>query len=336
MRQPGTTATVAVRALLHGAASLGLDAARLQSSLGISDAELDSDRGVPPALVAQAWLGAAQLSNDACFGLHVGLAMPLGEYDLLDYLFSTSATLRSACDSAAEYYHLLTEVARVRLVIDGEIARFQHWVPANYVELMRHAWDAFLSGSLLRIKSVVSTPVELVAVRSMGSRPEAADEYPRVFGCPVEFSHPVGELVVASASLEAALRTADLRLHRVLRRAADRLSAGLPQEDSLLSRARTLVDGLASQPDESLRTIAKRLGVSDRSLQRKLREHGLSYRDLLDQARQELALRLLENPHKNVGEVARECGFSSPSSFHRAFVRWRGVAPAEYRRDHLK
>lgn len=80
-----------------------------------------------------------------------------------------------------------------------------------------------------------------------------------------------------------------------------------------------------------LSEIAKELAMSDRNLQRALRNDGTSFQQLLDDVRRDLAIRHLANPATSAGQVGFLLGFSEPSAFHRAFRRWTGKAPGEFR-----
>jgi len=77
--------------------------------------------------------------------------------------------------------------------------------------------------------------------------------------------------------------------------------------------------------------MAHRLGIPVRTLQRRLKESGLSYSGLVEQTRHELACRLLDNPNAKTSAVARALGYNDPSSFSRAFRRWTGMSPKAYR-----
>ena len=91
--------------------------------------------------MAQAWQVAPELSGDPLFGLHAGEHAEFGSYDILDYLFLTSATLGDACRALAHYHRIVSEIWRLDLVVDGDTVRFRQWVPAHFVEPLRHAWD---------------------------------------------------------------------------------------------------------------------------------------------------------------------------------------------------
>jgi AraC-like DNA-binding protein len=108
--------------------------------------------------------------------------------------------------------------------------------------------------------------------------------------------------------------------------------AKYPQEDTLIERLRTIIKEELNGGDASLERIAHQLGMSGRTLQRKLRDHRTSHQELLDEMRKDLAMRYLREPEMAICEVAYLLGFSESSALHRAFKRWTGMTPSEFRR----
>src|SRR6185369_10618542 len=98
------------------------------------------------------------------------------------------------------------------------------------------------------------------------------------------------------------------------------------------ARLREIIRSELNGGDPGLDHMAQKLGMSSRTLQRKLRDHGTTHQDVLDQMRQDLATRYLQQPEMAIGEVAYLLGFSESSAFHRAFKRWTGATPTEFRK----
>ena len=117
----------------------------------------------------------------------------------------------------------------------------------------------------------------------------------------------------------------------MLDRHAEELLAKYPPRDSLIDQVRNVIADEFRGGEPSLERIADHLGLTPRTLQRKLQELGTSYNDVLDQMRRQLAERYLREPQMAICEVAYLLGFSESSSFHRAFKRWTGVTPKEFR-----
>lgn len=323
---------VLLRALVHAAEAIGVDRRALCARVGISAVDLESDGSIPTMQLAQAWLAASEMSNDPLFGLHAGQHAELGSYDVLDYLFFTSATLGDACRAVARFHPIISEIWRVDFVVEPPLARFCHWVPGEYVEPLHHAWDYFFSGSQKRLRAVLPGHVQPRAVHLMHRQRGHASEYERVFGCPVVFEHPVGEFVFDADYLGLRLLSSNAALHRLVRRHAEELLARVPSDHDLLPRARALLPELLPDKRLSLAFLARRLGTGERTLQRQLAEHGITYKQLVDQTRQEHALRGLDAGALSIQELSHALGFGSTAAFSRAFQRWRGMSPSEYQR----
>jgi len=117
----------------------------------------------------------------------------------------------------------------------------------------------------------------------------------------------------------------------VLDRHAENLLSRFPPRNSIVDQSRSIIGHELRGGDPSLERVAAQLGLSARTLQRKLHEQHTSHNELVDHLRHELAVRYLQEREMAIGEVAYLLGFSEPSSFHRAFKRWTGATPREFR-----
>lgn len=327
---------VLLRGMVYAAGAVGVERGALLAKIGVTADELERDTSVATATVARAWPLAAELSGDPLFGLHAGEHAELGSYDIIDYVFATSATLGDACRALERYQRIVTEMWRIDLVVDGDVARFRLWVPADFVEPLWHAWDYFFAGAMKRIRAVAGAGVAPDEVHLMHGEREGVAEYRRVFRCPVTFAHPINELVFPARLLDLRLLSSNTTLHRLVRRHAEELLARVPSDQDLLVRAQTLLPMLLKDPALSVAGLAEQLGVGERSLQRKLAEHGITYKQLVERAREEHALRALEGAAVSIQEIAYTLGFNSTAAFSRAFKRWRGMSPSEWQQAHAR
>jgi AraC-like DNA-binding protein len=140
-------------------------------------------------------------------------------------------------------------------------------------------------------------------------------------------------MLLPRRSLDRPLVRADAGLCAVLERHARELLERLPRATSLSGRIRQLVAGDLVKGVPSPAEVARRLHMSGRTLQRRLREDGTSHRALVDELRRDLAMRYLGEREIGIAEVAFLLGFSEASAFHRAFRRWSGTTPSAYRRS---
>jgi AraC-like DNA-binding protein len=163
-------------------------------------------------------------------------------------------------------------------------------------------------------------------------RPEFDDPAPFIeyFHAPVEFSAPDNILYFSKESLEAHLPTANPRLARVNDRIITQYLAQFDKGSTAMRVRARLID-LLSAGNVTQQDVADSLHMSLRTLQRKLSQEGTSYKELLDETRRELANQYLRQATLSVSEVTYLLGFSEPSNFARAFKRWTGRTPSEFR-----
>jgi AraC-like DNA-binding protein len=122
-------------------------------------------------------------------------------------------------------------------------------------------------------------------------------------------------------------------VHPATPTAAPPVPAGaVADEVSFVARARGAIRQLVLGGDASVRNVARSLNTSGRTLQRRLQQDGTSLQQLISAVRCELAMEMLRNPGQSSNEISDQLGFSAPSAFHRAFKRWTGMTPGQYRR----
>jgi AraC-like DNA-binding protein len=155
--------------------------------------------------------------------------------------------------------------------------------------------------------------------------------YERYFGCPVRFEQPANLARLSGASLKQPLPGANARLADYQKQIIERHEAGLGSDDSLAARVRRLyVSRLAfGEPDAA--TIAELLNVSTRTLQRRLLDEGTTWRAITEDAQWRVAERELKVPGRLLHEIALLTGFGDCRAFLRAFKRWTGMTPGQYR-----
>ena len=160
--------------------------------------------------------------------------------------------------------------------------------------------------------------------------PPYHEEYERIFGNMVAFEQPESFLDFRYSVLDTPEVHRNAELYQVLEIQAERVLKRVTEELTYAERLKRLVQQelprVLQMPD-----AARSLGMSERSLRRRLAEEGVSYSQLIEQSQIELARVMLENPTKSIKEVAHDVGFTGQSGFHRAFKRWTGTSPAQFR-----
>lgn len=321
-----------IRLCVALAASRGVAPDDALRRLGVDAALLaDPSARVPFELILRAWTELPELAGDPAFGLHAAELAVSAPFDVIDYATAQCATAREAFECVARYQRLLHDANEVGLSIVYGEARITQRLPAH-PELPPHFVDFIVGQWALRPRLLTGAAFPLRRVELCRAPPADLAEHRRVFAAPLGFYAERNTVVFDAALLDLPLVRADAALAAVLRRHADDLLAALPDTSSataLLSRY--VGETIASQTPEIARA-AKALGMSARSLQRRLEEEGTSFKAVVDDARRALAITHLRDERKSITDVAFLVGFSETSAFSRAFRRWTGQSPIDWRR----
>jgi AraC-like DNA-binding protein len=323
----------AVEKIAKAAGARGVKVETLYDTVNL-DASLleDPDSRIPFAQLVALYEKAAELTGDDNFGLHIGESVALSAFDVVGYCALNSSTLGADFARVTRYHSIWTDGALFTLESSGETSA----VVYSYVDtsIAEHRQDSEMTlSTVTTLCRNVATPDFAPSVVEFQHEPPADTfDQRRVFNCPVKFGAPRNRLLFPTSFLSMPIAKADASLCAVLDRHAEELLAKYPPRDSLIDRVRSLITAEFRGGEPSLERIADNLGLTPRTLQRKLQELGTSYNDVLDQMRRQLAMRYLREPQMAICEVAYLLGFSESSSFHRAFKRWTGVTPKEFRK----
>ena len=273
------------------------------------------------------WNAAREATGDDALGLHVIECFdPRNVMTGYVYLASTSATARQAFERVSPFIRVAHDALDVDLSeVDGRTifrANFRGWEDELFLA-------EYFIGLIVKIAPAVAGADAIKEAWFRHSPPSYADEYRRILGIEVRFDAPYNAVLGSAAELDRPLPNADEVLCALLERQAIVALARFPQVSNFAETARQQVERLLPEGAVSANAVAGALGLSDRTLRRRLRECGVSYQQLLDAVRCDLARRALARPGTSVGEVAYALGFSDTSAFHKAFRRWTGKRPSD-------
>lgn len=327
----GIGAMIVASAVTRGAAREAL----LAATAFDPGAASDPDARISLELEERLWTEAARLAEDDALGLHAAEMLVPGAFGVLDYAVRTAPTLRTALERLARYNRLVHDVAVFTLHDRPPGLRVEHAFRTPGAEQCRHSAE-FTIASLVTVGGqLLGEPLRADGAgfaHPKPTAPAALAELRRVFGFEPRFAERVNWLELDASLVDRPLPRADSALSRVIERHAEALLAALPPlGESASDRVRHLLSRALGEGTPTLGSVASKLKTSERSLQRKLADEGTSFELLLDEVRQQLALRYLADRTLAVSEVAYLLGYSEPSPFHRAFKRWTGKTPAEMR-----
>ncbi|HEY6351601.1 MAG TPA: AraC family transcriptional regulator [Candidatus Angelobacter sp.] len=327
----GMVTAITARILIDECAGRGLDCQKLRA--GISSAQIDDVLGfVPVETMYTLWDRALQISGDQMLGARTAEKVPFGAYRLLDYMLATSATPRDALKRSSRYFELMNTAFVLSWRLCNDLAYLELSSRGIQCDLPRPYVEYILINYLSRLRFATQTNLSPSEVHCTYGQPSLLKEYNHIFSAPVRFHQPVNRLVFARHLLDRPHRLADPELCELLEGQAMRKLVSLhPNHGSLEEIQRVLAENL-EMGTTTLASVSRQLAKSSRSLQREIHSQGKSFRELLDSVRQKRAQQLLCELDLSLGDVAGRLHFADASSFCRAFQRWTGKSPAEYRR----
>jgi AraC-like DNA-binding protein len=330
------------RALLAGLRAVGLDAEAVRRTTGIRERELASlDGALPAKAFERIWEEAFRRAPRDELPTEVGLAVPFGAFGPLDYLAASSADVASAFDSLAAWFRTVSSGISLEIGRTGEggLLRILYGAEGPAPGRPREVSDEFTMAVILgRFRSrPIVPPFRASRVRLTRAAPPRRTRHEALLGAPVEFGCALAALEVPAECWRAKLSTADPMLLETMRSLAERLELGGPAND-LEQAVRARLRSLLPDGEAGAASVARSLGMSERTLHRRLRAGGRSFRAVVDLFRESEAERLLSDPAAALSEVALRLGFSDQSAFTRAFRRWKGAPPSAWlgtRRRHV-
>jgi AraC-like DNA-binding protein len=323
----GIARLAAARALEAG---IALDPLLRQA--GLNSAEIE-DSNVRIRVEKQvAWLNlVAEALRDDQLGLHLAESFDLRQVGLLYFVMASAPTLGDALARAERYSTIANEGIVVRCIRSDDLrVRFAYvGVPRR---LDRHQIE-FWAVTLVRIaRQLTGSNLRPLRVALVHHRCLASSPLEATFGCRIDFGELGDELVFAADCANLAVTGADSYLHELL---VGYCEQALAHRDRPVETLRTQVENaitpLLPHGRARVEAVARTLGMSQRTLARRLSAEGLTFMEVLDSMRTDLALHYLRNATLSVSQVAWLLGFQEVGAFTNAFKRWAGLSPSRFR-----
>lgn len=336
--EKGTIAIAFVHEALACLRERGLDDSALLARAGIS-AEL---LAMPQARVSSSaygllWHGIAQAIDDEFFGLD-SRRMKSGSFTLLCHALIHSDTLQRALRRALRFLRLLLDDFHGELEIDGGVARIRiidRIDPATGRPIP--ARRAFAYGTYLLLLHglacwLVGRRIPLLDAQFRCTEPSFSAEWRVLFARDLRFGQPDSSMSFEAGYLGLRNLRDEAGMKEFLRSAPANFLVKYKNSSGLSARIRRWLRGQDPASWPSLPELARQLNLSEATLRRRLDLDGSSYRAILDDLRRDMAIGLLADSQTSLADIAAMLGFSEASAFHRAFRKWTGSRPGEYRR----
>ena len=275
-------------------------------------------------------LAAIEATGKQHLPLLVGEQAQLENVGPVRALAMNAPTARAAIENLQHYASIWYRGVHLTLDHDQGYAALAYTCEAEFPG--REALlTAFLAGGVKNLRTVFNADWKPALVRVAHRRPAAVEPYARLFRAPVLFDQPRHEILFAEADLDRPRGRSDAQLEAFLKRQLDALEASTPSD--FVGQVRHAVESSLLRSDCSNERIASMFGVHRHTLYRRLDEHGTSYAGLLEAARRKLATELLAGTDMPLGEVAAMLGYGAQGNFTRAFIRWFGATPTQWRSE---
>ncbi len=310
----------------------GRDVSQLLESVGLTYEQLEEPgETVPYEVKGNLFELAAQELGDPYLGLRLGRMVEMKSWGVHAFLAYASKTLGETLQQKQRLFPLITSAYHVDICEDdGNVC----------VELVPQKKSFVAFGQLAMFGDAASvrhyrkltgehiTPVLVTFPHKVNGN---VREYENYFGCPVLFEHRKDSVVYARETFDLPIATHDSGLMAILLKHAENQLAKSPrQRESTAHQVERVVVEFLATGNVAIKFVARKLGMSERTLARRLDEEGVSFKGIVNGVRQELSMKYLRDPKLSLIDTAFLLGYSTQSAFNTAFKRWTGKTPKEY------
>ncbi len=271
--------------------------------------------------------------GDPLLGLEVGGQVNFTSYGMLAMLLMTASNMLDSCRIGVRFQSLSLLLSHLRLHVEKDWIELRYTLPECKAEIKSFIADRDMAGVYVFIKEIL-TASDLMLISSGTARPKPTGlllkRYFQYVDFKPEFDQPYNWFRIPMTIAMKKYKNANPLVHKVyLIQAYEQMEKFFPDKDDTIAQVRQVVAGYESKYP-TLPDIAKTLGNSDRTLRRKLRDLGVSYREILDDHKKKRALDMLAQKDMSISELTESLGYTESTSFLRAFKRWTGQTPKQY------
>ena len=319
-----------VNTVLAAGERVGVPRERLLAQAGMAPAELARERW-PIDHITRLWRAAVHCTQDAGFGLKAGALVGPGSFNVVSYLLQSAPSLRAAIGVVQQYQRLISDGGRFQVIAGAQAGWVVYHPRQGALAFSPHQIEAVLAAVVAFSRWVTGQPVRPLQVQFSQPRVGPLAGYRETFGCPVAFEQAFSGVLLDNALLDAPLPQADAQLARLHHQYAAQRLAVLHEGGALAQELRAWIAAALPGRVPTRAEAAQALGLSERTLARRMQAQQLSFSALLDAVRREAALQAVAQPGRALADIGQALGFAEPAVFWRAFKRWTGCTPLQWR-----
>lgn len=265
------------------------------------------------------------------FSVRVGQQMKMDDYGVLGLSWKTCSKAGEIFERCERYFRLLSNTYVFKVEKGKDLSKIHLFRDAHRrgVELSN---EATFSATVVVLQSMTETAIRPVSISFKHDAPKNLESYEAAFKCPILFNQPDYFMVYKTIDLETRTAKADVSINKFLLERVEEETKGI--ETSAIKLAldvEKLIQDALPSGIPSIIQIGKHMGMSSRTLTRRLSDNGFTFRNLIKQTQEKTSKELLQKSSCTISEIAFQTGFSEQSAFSRAFKRWTGQSPIEYR-----
>jgi AraC-like DNA-binding protein len=329
--EKGSISIYFVQSALEPAIKRGLDAEALLRAAGISPALLEAQQGrVTARHFSALWLEVARVLDDELFGQD-SRRMKVGSFAMLCHMLVHCDTLHSALLRMTRFFNLILDDFHCSVEHDGRRAAV-----VIRDEPFSEAPRVFGYETLLMLQHgvacwLIGRRIPVLAAEFAYPEPSRSAEYPRMYSQELHFNRDATKLVFDQSYLSLPVIQDERTVKEFVRAAPANIVLKYKSTNSFAAQIRRKLRAAARSDWPDFDTFAQSLNMTPSTLRRRLEDEGQSFQAIKDDLRRDMAIDYLCRTSKNVAEIAFELGFAEASAFHRAFKKWAGASPGEYR-----
>lgn len=265
------------------------------------------------------------------FAIRVGQQMKIADYGVLGLSWRTCSWAGEIFERSERYFKLLSDTYVFKVEKKG-VTSVIHLLREPHRRGLELSNEATLSATVVVLRAMTETDISPIQVAFKHSPPADISSYTAAFSCSVRFNQAGYSITYHTSDLETRTAKADASINRFLVERVEEETHGLVvSANKVAMDVENLIQDALPSGIPSIHDVGVHMGMSNRTLTRRLRENGISFRDLIQRTQERVARELLLDPRRSISEIAFETGFSEQSTFSRAFKRWTGQSPLEFR-----
>ena len=309
---------------------LGFNPRDVLAAVGLSRAQLQApEHRIHIDAAVRLLEDSAVASGCQTFGLSMAESRQLSDFGVVSLLLSHQRTLRDALQVVVDYRHLMNDSLAIFIEEAGKMVIIREEVVTETPMPSRQATELAIGVMFRLCSALLGSHWHPYSVNFMHQAPDNLHLHRRLFGCTLEFGSEFNGIVCSDASLDITNPNADPAMARYAQSYLDSLQGH--QGTSMLFEVRKAIYLLLPMGRATIEQIAQSQGMNVRTLQRRLKDDGCAFNDVINDVRRDLVLRYLDNPNYPLSRIADMLGYSMASSFTRWFISQFGMPPAVWR-----